>query len=131
MPARVAGIRGAHEGACTERVPIEGETQMTRSEIVAAVAAERERQVSAEGYDPAHDDEHDDGELAWAAACYAAPALVLRDDHDAHEIVEGWPWGGERPPRHGKDRVRDLIKAAALCVAEVERLQRAKQEGGR
>ena len=42
MPALVAGIRGARVVACTEAVPIEGETQMTRSEIVAAVAAEAE-----------------------------------------------------------------------------------------
>lgn len=99
---------------------------MTRAEIVAAIADERDRQVSEGGYSPEHDDEHDDGEIAWAAACYAAPALVLCEDTDVGEIVPAYPWGGwERPPHHGKDRTRDLIRAAALCIAEIERLQRA------
>lgn len=102
---------------------------MTRAEIVAAIAAERERQVSAEGYDTAHDDEHGDGEIAWAAACYAATGEVFCSNPDLHTYARAFPWGGARPKDHGKDRVRDLVKAAALCVAEIERLQRA-QEGG-
>lgn len=103
---------------------------MTRAEIVAAVAAERDRQVSEGGYSAEHDDEHDDGEIAWAAACYAAPALVLCEDNDVGEVVPAYPWDGgdgERPPRHGKDRTRDLIRAAALCIAEIERLQRSRE----
>lgn len=99
---------------------------MSTGEIVAAIAAERDRQVSEEGYSAEHDAEHDDGELAWAAACYAAPGRVLRWDPDSHEVDDAYPWGGERPGNHGKDRVRDLIKAAALCVAEIERLQRSR-----
>lgn len=100
---------------------------MTRAEIVAAVAAERDRQMSEEGYSAEHDDDHDDGEIAWAAACYAAPALVLCEDNDVGEIVLAYPWPGDRPPHHGKDRTRDLIRAAALCIAEIERLQRSRE----
>ena len=43
------------------------------SEGIRLIAAERQRQVDVEGWTPAHDDEHDEGELAIAAACYAAP----------------------------------------------------------
>lgn len=39
---------------------------------VSLIAAERERQVTAEGWTPAHDDKHTDDELAIAAVIYAA-----------------------------------------------------------
>ncbi len=41
---------------------------------VELIAAERQRQMTAEGWTHEHDDEHDDGSLATAAACYAADA---------------------------------------------------------
>lgn len=37
--------------------------------VIDGIAAERQRQIDAEGFDAAHDDEHTDGELANAAAC--------------------------------------------------------------
>jgi hypothetical protein len=42
------------------------------------VLAERQRQVSAEGWTPDHDDEHRDGAMAIAAACYAMQGLPSR-----------------------------------------------------
>lgn len=82
------------------------------------VLGERLRQVTAEGWTPAHDDEHEIGELARAAACYAANATGYR----LQSRINIWPWDREwwKPstPR------RDLIKAGALILAEIERLDR-------
>jgi hypothetical protein len=56
-------------------------------EAVARIVDERTRQTRAEGYTAAHDDEHDEGELAKAAVCYAIPS-------DARAMVEDpcWLW---------------------------------------
>ncbi|MFL9943669.1 Lar family restriction alleviation protein [Paraburkholderia graminis] len=83
------------------------------------VIVERQRQMSAEGWTPEHDDEHEIGELARAAACYAANATGFR----LQSRLNIWPWDREwwKPttPR------RDLIKAGALILAEIERIDRA------
>ncbi|MER0953518.1 hypothetical protein AAA616_27185 [Pseudomonas aeruginosa] len=84
------------------------------------VQAERRRQVEAEGWTPEHDDEeHDDGGLADAASCYALSAAGW----STYAASERWPWPLEwwKPttPR------RDLVKACALALAEIERLDRA------
>lgn len=83
------------------------------------VTAERMRQISVEGWTPEHDDEHDDGEMAMAAACYAE-ASVFGNATEA--TPSAWPWAPEwwKP----SDQRRNLIKAAALIVAEIERLDR-------
>ena len=86
------------------------------------VLAERQRQISVEGWTPEHDDEHSSGELALAAACYA---LVANQplERKAPMCPGSWPWRYEwwKP----SDRRRDLIKAGALILAEIERLDRA------
>jgi hypothetical protein len=84
---------------------------------IEAIAAERQRQIEAEGWTPEHDDEHDDGQLAKAASCYASPPDCTNRHFD-------WPWAMEwwKP---SEDRRRELVKAAALIVAEIERLDRA------
>lgn len=84
------------------------------------VLAERQRQISAEGFTPQLDDEYSDGQLARAAVCYVLPKAP----------PEGWPW----PAAWWKpgDRRRDLVKAGALILAEIERLDRtavAAQQG--
>jgi hypothetical protein len=89
--------------------------------VVAEVAAERQRQIEAEGWTPEHDDEHDSGELAKAAASYAGDTRTF----NAAAPVD-WPW--EQKWWKPRDRRSDLIRAAALIVAEIERLDRASQE---
>jgi len=88
------------------------------------VLAERERQKSAEGWTPEHDDEHDDGSLAQAAACYLLNAQSIPFSCGNSTI---WPWAREwwKP----KDRRRDLVRAGALILAEIERLDRAAAVG--
>lgn len=90
------------------------------------VLVERQRQIEAEGWTPEHDDRHVPGQLALAAAAYAVEAEAnLTDPEDAHPIgvpPEFWPWS----PAWWKptDARRDLVKAAALILAEIERLDR-------
>lgn len=88
------------------------------------IAAERRRQMEVEGWTPEHDDRHAPGDLSDAAACYASTDRDLRGG-----VPFGWPWhkGWWKP----KDRRRDLVRAGALIVAEIERLDRAagKSEG--
>lgn len=92
------------------------------------IAAERQRQIDAEGYTPEHDDKHIAGGLAMAAACYAAwdPAPDFCDVEE--DYVEAlWPFDGTiEDAVEGKDRLRQLAIAGALIVAEMERLQRAE-----
>lgn len=84
------------------------------------VLAERARQVSAEGWTPEHDDAYQAGDLADAAACYARGEPRMDRDWTA---PREWPWAASwwKPT----DRRRDLVKAGALILAEIERLDRA------
>ena len=88
--------------------------QDTISKAAQDVLAERERQISQEGWTPEHDDGHRNGQMADAAACYASTK------HIDHLL---WPWSREwlKP----SDRRRNLVKAGALILAEIERLDRA------
>lgn len=102
--------------------------------VLAEIHEERRHQVSVENFDTSHDDDHHPGELAYAAACYAAsavsfmrgqiPLTLLRQDKLYQKI---WPWQPEywKP----KDARRDLIRAGALIVAEIERLDRNPPRG--
>lgn len=90
--------------------------------------AERKRQVNAEGWTTDHDDAHYRGELATAAAAYAISAAnsinVWGPGVPGDDPLDFWPWGAEswKPssPR------RDLVKAGALILAEIERIDRAE-----
>lgn len=92
--------------------------------IIAEIAAERLRQVrpadkdipGGEGWTPEHDDEHCNEEMACAAASYAIA------EHFPGYAEKIWPWDliWWKP----SNARRNLIKAAALIVAEIERLDR-------
>lgn len=90
------------------------------SSAIKDVLAERRRQVVAEGWTPRFDDERNGGELACAAACYAFNAAYP----GSPLLRTFWPWSQSwwKPttPR------RDLVKAGALILAEIERLDRIK-----
>lgn len=93
------------------------------------VLAERHRQINAEGWTPEHDDEHDAGDLACAAAAYALAAgdtLNPQSQGDGEYMVEPpvmWPWDGTWWKPTGARR--NLVKAGALLLAEIERIDRA------
>jgi hypothetical protein len=100
-----------------------------KSQAVRDVVAERERQQSAEGWTSEHDDEHDGGELASASASYAIDAAEqLRSrGRPITRVPLCWPWdmGWWKP----KGPRIDLVRAAALLIAEIERLDRAAMSG--
>ncbi len=88
------------------------------------VLAERRRQVEAEGWTTEHDDEHDNGQMARAAACYALAGSCDPHDEAALILVDlAWPWAPQWWKPAGPRR--DLVKAGALILAEIERLDRA------
>ena len=110
---------------------------------VERIAVERARQVSEENYDALHDDEHDAGELALAAACYAAYVaerriFVMTEFAAGPHFSDPWPWDVVFDKRtydgntvkvtklSSAKAVRMLEKAGALIAAEIDRLLRAR-----
>ena len=81
------------------------------------VVLERQRQVSNKGYSLYRDDGYTSGELARAASVYARLAGQPRT------MSTDWPWAPETF-KPSADRRRDLVKAGALILAEIERLDR-------
>lgn len=112
------------------------------------IEKERIRQVKKEKWTSMHDDNHDEGDLAMAAVCYAAPRRIfIRLEHARGvEFIEPWPWGcmddkrmvygSERDPEEAdgelphpdtyspEERLDLLIKAGALIAAEIDRMIR-------
>lgn len=88
------------------------------SKALQDVASERARQIEGEGWTLEHDDEYSGGELAQAGTCYALGHAGWIG------FTHAWPW----PQRWWKPKNRryDLVRAAALIIAEIERLDRAK-----
>lgn len=104
---------------------------------VERIAEERARQVEQLGYTALHDSQHDDHDLAFAAACYASPAPVYlvrvteHDDPKKHgraEWVQPWPneWGDFKR----SNRIDELTKAGALIAAEIDRLLAKEESDG-
>lgn len=106
------------------------------------IAAERQRQIDAEGWTAGHDDEHTGDELTLAAATYALPPVFRRmhgdlpyrglAEHREQSVRRWmWPWS-EADWKESHDtaafpegRIRELVKAGALIAAEIDRLARA------
>jgi hypothetical protein len=110
-----AGVWRAMYDAAAPAEAAQGEDEAIRD-----IAIERERQKSVEGWTPQHDDdEHYNCELCIAASCYARHASGLYPA----SVPKIWPW--DEDSWKPKNPRRDLIRAAALIVAEIERLDRA------
>lgn len=100
----------------------------TWSTAVRDLLAERRRQVREEGYTLERDDQYTEGQLAQAASTYAFwadPRGARQDDHIDYlnSTLKGlWPWAKE----YWKPTIQRLmlIKAGALILAEIERLDR-------
>lgn len=92
--------------------------------------SERLRQVHVKGYTDQHDDDHEDSELAIAAACYLVhgtgrrvlrqvlPGTFLASAEDA------WPWDEDYDKREERGDFGRVVIAAGLVIAELERLLR-------
>lgn len=116
-----------HERAWALKAPLPSSIELIRME--------RERQITKEGRDAEHDDEHTGGELALAAACYAAhnrgasydPMDIFElGDFIEYRFSSLWPWTPKYDKRKKHPYKRRLVIAGALIVAELDRLQRAE-----
>lgn len=83
------------------------------------MVVERERQITAEGFEPGHDEEHPPGELAMAGIVYAA--------QHTEAVVDSLDWPLEQEWWKPKDRLRDLVRAGALIAADADRDVRARR----
>lgn len=88
------------------------------------VLAERQRQISTEGYTPEHDDEHGAEEFGRAASVYA--------NSHVYDVIGasymGWPW--DEAWYKPTTQRRDFVKAAALLLAGIECIDRATLSNG-
>ena len=125
-------ILSAGKRAETAEAALSAANERTLAPVILEIANERLRQISVEGWTPEHDDQHSSGELAGAAGCYAKHVNARQwcfknnpDDYQCEPEPSGWPWAAEwwKP----KNPRSDLIRAAALIVAELERLDRASK----
>jgi hypothetical protein len=83
---------------------------------------ERLRQVEAEGYTSEHDDRYVNDELKRAGACYEGIGASGEYDPNVSPPAD-WPWAPEWwKPQGGA--IRCLVKAGALYLAEMHRLER-------
>lgn len=96
------------------------------------VAEEVLRQVHVEGFDAEHDDQYRGGQLALAGAAYAICAAVQTVEGPTNTIthlpLRLWPWSIAwwKP----KDLRRNLVRAAALIIAQIRAFDRAEARKG-
>jgi hypothetical protein len=101
------------------------------------VLRERARQQEREGedYSAEHDDGHDLGDLALAAAayCLCSVAWTQQDEFGSQRVARFrqqaarlWPWDEPYSKPNTKDARQDLVRAGALVLAELERIDRAR-----
>lgn len=107
---------------CSEGCSAAPAAPTVKAEQVSAAArdviAERQRQINIEDWTPAHDDLYCAAELPRAAAAY-----ILNGANDDAPYI--WPFAAKwwKP----KDARANYVRAAALILAEIERLDRAEQ----
>lgn len=92
--------------------------------VLSEVRAERMKQLSE--YSLRHDDEHIGGELTKAAMSYCQSASVGINDTSSlrSHPPSYWPWHvSDWNPQTQRS---DLIRAATLILAEIERVDRAQ-----
>ena len=100
--------------------------------VIKDVINERQRQINQEFYSTENDDEYKQNELLRAAVCYAENVIRRGwvfdsnfgpDVYQEEEVPDLWPWDLDFwKPRNPR---RDLVRAAALLIAEIERIDRS------
>lgn len=84
------------------------------------IAQERQRQIEEEGYQPKHDDQYKHKELIAFAMAYACWDFNPGFSNDV--CPPDWVF------KPSGDPIRNLEKAGALIAAEIDRLQRARED---
>jgi hypothetical protein len=119
------------EGEALDRVKFFWENRPTSATTALQdVMTERYRQMMVEGWTAKHDDEHASGGMAIAAACYALADRAQPLSLMTVKLGKLWEWTGWashwfKP----KDQRSNLIRAGALILAEIERLDRVRALG--
>lgn len=90
------------------------------------VLMERRRQ-DGEGYSHQQYDVYVNDELALAAATYMLPPHARLYSGDGVKMPVTWPEGWDKVHWKPRDRRRDLVRAVALGIAEIERMDRASK----
>jgi len=98
------------------------------------VLGERNRQIEQEHYSIKHDDSYQMNELSRAAASYVNNVVSRGwvfnsvygpEAYQSEEVPDLWPWSDEHwKPKNPR---RDLVKAAALIIAEIDRMDRSSE----
>lgn len=100
----------------SRRIPLYRHAQPIRESCaIADIIAERQRQQSEEGFSTEQDDTYVGCQLAAAAICYIEPM----------EAMSYWPADWHDDSFKPTNERRNLVKAAALIIAEIERIDRA------
>ena len=117
-------IRGTREHDAEQVSKATQGLAMSRGAI--DVCNERLRQFTHEGFTPSMDDDYGDRSLARAAVCYADHSTASEEHRAKGRVPSFWPWSKNwwKPT----DRRRDMVKAAALLIAEIDRIDRGEIE---
>ena len=122
MQAAANGDKDA-AGALAERIA----HCLSLTPMVMLVIFERCKQI-VKGYDGTHDDMHTLGQLTMGAVCYAQTAFTQINSAKPLPtcfVHKDWPW--ERSSFHAdQDPVGNLVKAAAMLIAEAGRIERER-----
>lgn len=106
-----------------EKVKVDAGCAGELSRACIDVIAERRRQVDL-GFNAEHDDGYTFGELIEAAISYLFHTVCPQDTRP-EGVPEWWPWSADWwKPRTDRD---NLVRAAALVLAEIERRDRLAQ----
>lgn len=135
IPRRQPHISPLLSGLSLTEIPMTNKTDDALT-VIDEIAAERPRQIEVEGWTSLHDDEHGKFEMARAGAFYALhtaanaiPEPTPYAPSNRHSLFltasQAWPEAWSIAWKKPKDARRNLVRAAALIVAEIERLDRA------
>lgn len=94
---------------------IGSDPEFMENTAIELISKERHRQINVEGWTTEHDADHTDNSIAMAAVCYALP-------YYERDIDNMWPWDKKSWKPTPENRIKELIKAGALIVAEIDRL---------
>ena len=89
------------------------------------IAIERERQITEEGYDREHDSKEKVSDFILAAIGYCESAMS-EVPLTVDKLRFRWPWDAKyfKP----KGTLRDLVRAAALLAAAIDRMKYSEKE---
>ncbi|ERX39889.1 TPA: hypothetical protein ACRMKO_000245 [Pseudomonas aeruginosa] len=124
IEAYILDMHRSSDSLTLRKVPLYGAPVAQAGQVPQAwldVQAERRRQITAEGWTPEHDDLYCAAELPRAAAAY-----ILNGANDEAPAI--WPFVAKwwKP----RDARSNYVRAGALILAEIERLDRAAATQG-